>query len=212
MEVVWGPIIEVFICALSSSKINRYVFLFQVLIRSHVWSRETSVPTRRSLIQHCMLSRAQSTISKYMREVKLFFQHQLAQNRPCSLPANLMDVSIYLSYVLDQHKVSSAGMAYAALKWVHSLLPASINPLDAAICTNLVKAEKRLRPGPVRKKEPATPELLASIVSSYAHNGASLKDLRLATMCVLSFVGLFRSAELLSIKACESPFIRIILL
>ncbi|MEM9400705.1 MAG: hypothetical protein AAF984_10905 [Verrucomicrobiota bacterium] len=130
-------------------------------------------------------------------------KYQAAQKRPSSLPATLMDVSTYLAHILDQHKVSAVSMAHAALKWVHNLLPMSSNPLDAALCTTLVEAEKRRRPGPIQKKEPASPELLASIVSSYAHEGASLKDLRFATMCVLSFVGLFRSAELLSIKACD---------
>ena len=86
---------------------------------------------------------------------------------------------------------------------IHSILPIDNNPLDASICKNLVEAEKRSRPGPIKKKEPATLELVTSIVDSYAHEGATLKDLRFATMCVISFVCLLRSDELINIKASD---------
>ena len=180
-----------------------YFLIFQVLSRSHAWSVETPISSRHTLIKHCLHSRAHSTISKYIREVNLFFKFQTQNNIKVSLPASITDVSIYLSHLVDKHKVSVAAMAHAALKWVHSILPIDNNPLDASICKNLVEAEKRSRPGPIKKKEPATLELVTSIVDSYAHEGATLKDLRFATMCVISFVCLLRSDELINIKASD---------
>ena len=50
------------------------------------------------------------------------------------------------------------------------------------------------------KKEPVSVELFKDIVRKYGHEDAMLKDLRLATMCVLSFAGLFRAKELLNIR------------
>ena len=91
-------------------------------------------------------------------------------------------------------------MAYAALKWVLGLLPLQTNPLDARICRNIVEAEKRQRKRAVTKREPASPELVKPIVTRYGHEDATLKDLRLANTCVLSFAGLFRSKELLNIR------------
>ena len=50
------------------------------------------------------------------------------------------------------------------------------------------------------KKELVSTELIKSIVARYGSENATLKDLRLATMCILSFAGLFRSKELLNIR------------
>jgi hypothetical protein len=92
-------------------------------------------------------------------------------------------------------------MAYAALiKWVHGLLPLQLNPLDSSICQNLIEAEKRQRKRPIMKKEPASIELIKFIAARYGYENATLKDLRLAALCVLSFAGLFRSKELLNIR------------
>ena len=43
-------------------------------------------------------------------------------------------------------------------------------------------------------------DLTKSIVTKYAQNNASLKDFRFAAMCVLSFIGLFHTNELLNIR------------
>ena len=91
-------------------------------------------------------------------------------------------------------------MAYAAIKWVHGILPLLQKPLDADICRKMVEAEKRSRTSLVMKKEPVSVELIKDIVRKYGHEDATLKDLRLATMCVLSFAGLFRAKELLNIR------------
>jgi hypothetical protein len=91
-------------------------------------------------------------------------------------------------------------MAYAAIKWVHGILPLLRKPLDADICRKMVEAEKRRRTSLMMKKEPVSVELFKDIVRKYGHEDATLKDLRLATMCVLSFAGLFRAKELLNIR------------
>ena len=50
------------------------------------------------------------------------------------------------------------------------------------------------------EKELVSTELIKSIVARYGSENANLKDLRLATMFILSFAGLFRSKELLNIR------------
>ena len=111
-----------------------------------------------------------------------------------------MHLSLYLSFLLGKQTISAASMGHAALKWVHGILPLQQNPLDADICRNIVEAEKRQRMHPVRKKEPTSVELIKDIVCKYGRPDATLKDFRLAVMCVLSFAGLFRSKELLNIR------------
>jgi hypothetical protein len=55
-------------------------------------------------------------------------------------------------------------MAYAAIKWVHGILPLLQKPLDADICRKMVEAEKRRRTSLMMKKEPVSVELIKDIV------------------------------------------------
>lgn len=106
----------------------------------------------------------------------------------------MADAVLYLSVLLDKHSIGAVSTAYSALKWIHGFLPCQHNPLDSALCRNLLEAGKRQRTHPIiTKKEPVSVDLVADIVRSYAHQSATLKDMRFATMCVLSFAGLFRS-------------------
>ena len=53
------------------------------------------------------------------------------------------------------------------------------------------------------KKQPTWLELIKKIADMFANESATLKDLRLATMSVMSFAGLFRSKKLLNIWVCN---------
>ena len=67
----------------------------------------------------------------------------------------------------------------------------------------MVEAEKRSRTSLVTKKEQVSVELIKDIVRKYGYEDATLKDLRLATMRVLSFARLFRAKELLNLTLSE---------
>ena len=99
--------------------------------------------------------------------------------------------------------VTRLPMAYSALKWIHGLLPIPYNPLDVGLCQKFVDAERRRRKTPILKKQPTSLELIKKIADTFANESATLKDLRLATMSVISFAGLFRSKELLNIRVCD---------
>ena len=94
-------------------------------------------------------------------------------------------------------------MAYSALKWIHGLLPIPHNPLVVGLCQKFVDAERRRRKTPILKKQPTSLELMKKIADKFVNESATLKDLRLATMSVISFAGLFRSKKLLNIRVCD---------
>ena len=129
----------------------------------------------------------------------MFLQFQSQRGLPRVLPT-IVHLCLYLLFLLGAQNVSAASMAYAAIKWVHGILPLLRKPLDADICRKMVEAEKRRRTSLMMKKEPVSVELFKDIVRKYGHEDVTLKDLRLATMCVLSFAGLFRAKELLNIR------------
>ena len=134
----------------------------------------------------------------------VLFQQFLQQNRLSeTLPAKAEHVSLYLCFLLDKRRASVVSTAYAALKWIHGLLPIAYNPLDSGLCKKLVDAERRQRPTPISKKTPTSLELIRQIIKVFAKEGATLKDLRTATMSVICFAGLFRAKELLNIRLCD---------
>ena len=125
---------------------------------------------------------------------------------PVSIPASVGHIALYLSFLLRKKKTSAVSLAHAALKWVHGFLPTQHNPADTVLCRNLVEAEKRQRLVPIKKKQPASVNLIKEIISTFAHKNASLKDLRSATMFAVCFAGLFRAKELLGIRVCDIQF------
>ena len=78
-------------------------------------------------------------------------------------------------------------MTLAAL---NAFIPGVIsNPLDAAICHNLLEAAKRNKPA-VSKKEPISADIIKKIIDKYAGPSGNLKDSRLA--CILAVAGFLR--------------------
>ena len=138
-----------------------------------------------------------------MREFRQFINFQKSKGSSVNLPEEVTNLALFLSSLLHKNTKSATQVAYAALRWVHGILPIKRNPLDSMICKNLIEAEKRSPHNPINKKEPVDLELIKAIVNNYAKEGCNLKDLRLATMCVLAYAGLFRSQELLEIKISD---------
>ena len=57
------------------------------------------------------------------------------------------------------------------------------NPLDGACVKNIIQSAKRTKGNPIVRKEPTSTEIIKKIIDKFAAEGASLKDLRIATMC-----------------------------
>ena len=92
-------------------------------------------------------------------------------------------------------------LVHAALKWLHSFTPDDgPNPFDNACCRSMIECAKRTRSLPVSKKKPVDADVIKSIIDRFGAEGASLKDLRIAAVAPLSFVGFFRFSELDSIQ------------
>ena len=65
------------------------------------------------------------------------------------------------------------------------------NPCESTLVMNLVEACRRELEKPKTKKEPISPEHLAS-PKDFGHRKASLKDIRLLAICMLGYAGFFR--------------------
>ena len=56
------------------------------------------------------------------------------------------------------------------------------------------------------KKDPISSTTMSKIVNKYAHVNADLMELRVASICILSFTGFLRYDELSNIKFCDVLF------
>ena len=173
-----------------------------MLAQSKCWQALSGTSVRK-LLQSGLKSRVPSTVKKYLRE-GILYQTFLRQHRlPEALPTSAERVSLYLSFLLKKNQASAVSMACSALRWIHGLLPIPSNPLDVGLCQKFVDAERRQRKTPFFKKQPASLELIKKIADTFAKESGTLKVLRIATMSVLSFAGLFRSKEFLNIRVCD---------
>ena len=82
------------------------------------------------------------------------------------------------------------------------------NPCESTSVINLVEACRRKLGKPKTKKEPISPEHLASLVKDFGHRKASLKDIRLLAICLLGNAGFFRHSELRNIRRSDIIFYR----
>ena len=158
-------------------------------------------PNKRDLLTLLRKSKADSTVKRYTKEIVKF-------TRWCNLsriqPSPPFSVSVVIAYLYKVYVSSKSYAAlvltHAALKWFHSFIPGTIsNPLDSAICHNLLEAAKRSKPV-ISKKESISADIIKKIIDNYASQpSANLKDLRLACICSLGFAGFFRFDEFSSI-------------
>ena len=103
--------------------------------------------------------------------------------------------------------VSSLNVVYAALKWLHSMLPGhNPNPVNSDFCSLTLQAAKRQVGKPIIKKKPVTAQIIREIVDKYSAASCSLTDLRTATFCTLVFAGFFRVGELRAMQPNQITF------
>ena len=99
-------------------------------------------------------------------------------------------------------------MVHAALNWFHSFVPINgPNALDDTCAKNVIESAKRAKGNPIVKKEPISTYLIKKITDKFAAEGASLKYLRIAALCTLSFAGFFRFSELSNILCQHITFL-----
>ena len=130
----------------------------QIVVTSNAWKLipSTKRPDFNALFSRLLGSKADSTMKKFINEIRKFFLRCKDKHIPFSV------VSLYL-FNLDKQLRAQASMVLtdAALKWLHSLVPEdSSNPLDNACCKTIIECAKRTRSRPVNKKKPVDSDVI----------------------------------------------------
>ena len=144
------------------------------------------------VIKQLLTSRASSTIKRYILEIRKFFCWRQGFSLEVQLSFDCVTMAIYLSQCFHQSNSSaSLTLAYSAIKWLHTFVPVS-NPLDNDFCRNILESAKRISDKPVSKKTPLSADIMKLIIDSYVGPQCSLRHLRMATICTLTFAGFLR--------------------
>ena len=157
---------------------------------------------------YCLQSKALNTQRKYRYAFDAWcnwcktFSNQQIQ----ALPASDYYVSLYIVHLSKTFKSSSKiNEAVYAISWAHKLAGFS-DPCQSFLVKSVKEGGLRSTAQPVCKKEPITPEILKSLVSIFGTKNSSLADLRIASMCLLSFAGFLRFSELVNIRRSHITF------
>ena len=113
-------------------------------------------PDKHQFLQTMIESRAESTSKRYVHDIRDFVAWCHHQCIDVSLPMQAAVVALYL-FQKAQSGMHSATLVRkgAALKWFHSFAPSGgDNPLDDALCLNILEQVKRCPREPIAKKTP----------------------------------------------------------
>ena len=58
----------------------------------------------------------------------------------------------------------------------------------------------------ITEKEPITPDILKEIVCTYGNKRCNLKDIRIASMCLICYSGFLRFSELVNLRRSDITF------
>lgn len=157
---------------------------------------------RRQIFNEAVLSKGDGTTIAYLYKCRKFFAWIKEMCTNIKLPIQEEVMAAY--FVQLKEKANSDSVltsAAAAIKWVHTLVNAKINPVDAPIVQQiLVSARRQLHKPPIQK-EPITLEQVKRIVDQLGGADNTLMELRTACYVSLKFALLFRHDEMVQIKA-----------
>ncbi|CAG2240881.1 unnamed protein product [Mytilus edulis] len=99
---------------------------------------------------------------------------------------------------------SSVETAFYSIKWAHKLANL-VDPCESDLVGSIVESSKRILNRPVQKKEPIDATTIKTLFNRFC-NPRTLRDLRLLSICTVSYAGFLRYSELCSIKANNLAF------
>ncbi|XP_052220347.1 uncharacterized protein LOC127837384 [Dreissena polymorpha] len=153
---------------------------------------------------HLLDSRAETTVSKYSYQVKLF-KTFCADKQFSTLPAHAIHVALYLSNLIDAGKSDSVvSAAFYGIKWYHNINDLQ-DPTDNQIVKSMLECAKRVNSRPVTKKDIVDTKSLISLCDMFSDSNdvIVLRDL---SMILLSYAGFLRFDEVSSLRCCDVSF------
>ena len=136
-------------------------------------------------------SRSDSTVRKYLNGFYFWSSWAKEFKEISILPAKDINVALFIVSCLQQNtSIGRTTDTIFGINWVHLSL-GMVSPYPSSIVKNLLETSKHLLENAKSKKEPITPDHLAVLVNKFGNASASLKDLRLLSLCLISYMQAF---------------------
>ena len=158
-----------------------------------------------SLQDSVIASKAVSTTDKYLggwKRWKAFAQQHDLQ----VFPVKPMYLALYIQHLSrSASSIAPIDTAIYSIRWAHSLADIS-SPSESFLVKSAVEGFRRKLAKPKSPKEPISSEDLAKLVADKGGKDASIYDIRLICICLLSFAGMLRSDEIISVRLRDIAF------
>ncbi|XP_033752191.1 uncharacterized protein LOC117335995 [Pecten maximus] len=168
------------------------------MVPEHLKELALGVP---DLLQSC---KADSTVRKYcygfLRWRKWANQNHFEEEN--IFPIKPFHMCIYLSFLVKNNaNIGSLSDAMYGVKWAHDIV-GKISPTMSLLVRNVFEGAKRLLAKPVKKKQAVTISILQNVYDKVFDKN-NLYNQRTITMCLLSYAGFMRSAEVLALRRSD---------
>lgn len=151
-----------------------------------------------------MSATAPSTNKKYLATWARWENWASSKTGITVFPVDPYHLTLYIAQLATTGPKTIAESVTSAVSWVHSLagLP---SPTTNPMVKTALRGFKRLNSSAPTRKEPITPDILSKILLSHGHNNATLADLRIVFICLVSYAGFLRFNDLSAVtrKDCK---------
>ena len=153
--------------------------------------------------KYSIKAREPNTVIKYNNAYKRWKTWTNKFDEISHFPAEPLHVSLYLCSLMQCSNTSgTVESAFYSLKWAHKLAGVA-DPTSESLPKLMLEASKRILSRPKNRKTPITSDMLINLCRFYGEENASLPHLRFLVMCLLSYAGFLRFAELIELKRAD---------
>ena len=151
-------------------------------------------------------SRQEGTVKNYLFGFNRWKKWAAQYPEVDVLPAKPKYVAIFLTDILYSSKSHApVSNAYYSLSWAHKMAGV-YDPTDHEIVKRIKESAHRVLGKGNNVKSPVTPEILFALYDFYGGDEATLKDLRIMSICLLSYSGFLRFDEYSNILFSDVVF------
>ena len=140
-------------------------------------------------------SRQEGTVKNYVYGFNRWKKWAAQFPEVDSLPAKPKYLAMFMTEILYSSKSHApVSNIFYSLSWAHKMAGIA-DPTEHEVVKRIKDSAHRMLGNGNNKKAPVTPDILFSLYDFYGDESATLKDLRIMTICLLSYSGFLRYDE-----------------
>ena len=152
-----------------------------------------------------LASKASTTTDKYLGGWKRW-KSFAGQHKLQVFPVKRTDLALYIEHLSGSAvTISPIDTTIYSIRWAHNL-SAIPSPTEDSFVKAVAEGCRRRLAKPKSPKEPISAQVLSKLVADKGGQDASISDFRLLFMCLVSFAGILRCEETISLRVRDISF------